>query len=136
MDFLIHKIVLFFITVFRTDNIVIIIGAVAKSGSFGFAKCLIAGGAKPNVPLAGGLKEILKNAKGWLFRSFLSLVPIAKHGRFVCLPACSIWSVCRVHFQSLSCCVVCLFSIGGNGLRVGDVALCCACGKAISLTRC
>jgi len=23
-----------------------------------------------------------------------------------------------------------------NGLRVGDVALCCACGKAILLTRC
>ncbi len=22
------------------------------------------------------------------------------------------------------------------GLRVGDVALCCACGEAISLTRC
>ena len=26
--------------------------------------------------------------------------------------------------------------IGYNGLRVGDVALCCACGKAILLTRC
>jgi hypothetical protein len=29
---------LLFITVFRTVNIVIIIGAVAKNGSFGFAK--------------------------------------------------------------------------------------------------
>jgi hypothetical protein len=27
-------------------------------------------------------------------------------------------------------------TIGYNGLRVGDVALCCACGKAILLTRC
>jgi len=26
--------------------------------------------------------------------------------------------------------------IAYNGLRVGDVALCCACGKAILLTRC
>ena len=26
--------------------------------------------------------------------------------------------------------------IAGNVLRVGDVALCCACGKAILLTRC
>jgi hypothetical protein len=26
--------------------------------------------------------------------------------------------------------------VAPNGLRVGDVALCCACGKAILLTRC
>jgi len=34
-------------------------------------------------------------------------------------------------FSSLSC-----FKIGYNGWRVGDVALCCACGKAILLKRC
>jgi RNA polymerase-binding transcription factor DksA len=28
------------------------------------------------------------------------------------------------------------FYLKFNGLRVGDVALCCACGKAISLARC
>jgi len=26
--------------------------------------------------------------------------------------------------------------IGYNGLRVGDVALCCACGRAMALARC
>jgi len=36
----------------------------AKSGSFGFAKGRLAGGAKPNVPLAGWLKLFLKNAGG------------------------------------------------------------------------
>jgi hypothetical protein len=30
----------------------------------------------------------------------------------------------------------CHTTIGYNGSRVGDVALCCACGKAILLTRC
>jgi len=29
-----------------------------------------------------------------------------------------------------------LWTIAHNVLRVGDVALCCACGKAILLTRC
>ena len=85
-----------------------------KLHSFGFAKGRLAGGAKPNVCDAGWLKEILKNAKGWLFLYFPSPAPIAKHGQFVCLSAWSIWFVCRFHFQSLSCCVVCLFSIGGN----------------------
>jgi hypothetical protein len=36
----------------------------AKSGSFGFAKGRLVGGAKPNVPLAGWLKLFLKNAGG------------------------------------------------------------------------
>jgi len=35
-----------------------------KSGSFGFAKGWLVVGAKPNVPLAGGLKLFLKNAGG------------------------------------------------------------------------
>jgi hypothetical protein len=34
-----------------------------KSGSFGFAKGRLAGGAKPNVPLAGWLKLFLKNVR-------------------------------------------------------------------------
>lgn len=85
-----------------------------KLHSFGFAKVRLAGGAKPNVCNARWLKEILKNAKGGLFLSFLSPDPIAKHGQLESLSAWSIWFVCRVHFQSLSCCVVCLFSIGGN----------------------
>jgi len=34
-----------------------------KSGSFGFAKGWLAGGAKPNVPLAGWLKLFLKNVR-------------------------------------------------------------------------
>jgi len=29
-----------------------------------------------------------------------------------------------------------VFQLAHNGLHVGDVALCCACGKAILLTRC
>jgi len=29
-----------------------------------------------------------------------------------------------------------IFKLAHNVLRVGDVALCCACGKAILLTRC
>ena len=70
--------------------------------------------------LCGWQKEILKNAKGGLSLSFLSPVPIAKHGQLVCLSAWPIWSVCRVHFQSLSCCVVCLFSIGGNVLQLPE----------------
>ena len=53
------------------------------------------------------LKEILNNEKGGLFLPFLSTVPKAKHGQFESLSAWSIWSVCRVHFYSLSCCVVC-----------------------------
>jgi len=36
----------------------------AKNGSFGFAKGWLAGGAKPNVPLACWLKLFLKNAGG------------------------------------------------------------------------
>ena len=84
-------------------------------GSFGFAEgSALCVGAKPNVPMCGWLKEILKNAKGWLFLSFLSPVSIAKYGQLESLSAWSIWSVCRVHYYSLSCCVVCLFSIGGN----------------------
>jgi hypothetical protein len=70
--------------------------------------------------LCGWLKEILKNAKGQLFLFLLSPVCIVKHGQLVCLSAWSIWSVCRVHFQSLSCCVVCLFSIGGNVLQLPE----------------
>ena len=48
--------------------------------------------------LCGWLKEILKNAKGWLSLSFLSPVPIAKRGQLESLSAWSIWSVCQVHF--------------------------------------
>ena len=29
-----------------------------------------------------------------------------------------------------------VFNLADNGWRVGDVALCCACGRAILLTRC
>jgi hypothetical protein len=39
-------------------------------------------------------------------------------------------------FLSLYCRVVGCPTLACNGLRVGDVALCCACGKAILLTRC
>jgi hypothetical protein len=49
-------------------------------------------------------------AKGWLVLFQFSPVCIAKDGRFV-LSALLIRSVCRVHFYSLSCCVVCFFSI-------------------------
>jgi RNA polymerase-binding transcription factor DksA len=31
---------------------------------------------------------------------------------------------------------MCFYEVVANGLRVGDFALCCACGKAILLTRC
>src|SRR5690554_5028410 len=65
-----------------------------KLHSFGFAKGRLAGGAKPNVCNAGWLKEILKNAKGWLFLSFPSPVPIAKHGQLESLSAWPICSVC------------------------------------------
>jgi len=92
-----------------------------KLHSFGFAKGRLVCRAKPNVCNAGWLKEILKNAKGGLFPFSLSLVLIAKHGQFESLSAWSIWSVCRVHFQSLFCCVVCLFSIGGNVLGLEEV---------------
>ena len=91
-----------------------------KLHSFGFAKRLLLCRAKPNVCNAGRQKEILKNAKGWLFLSFLSPVSIAKYGQLESLSAWSIWSVCRVHYYSLSCCVVCLFSIGGNGLGIAE----------------
>jgi hypothetical protein len=92
-----------------------------KLHSFGFAKRLLLCRAKPNVCNAGRQKEILKNAKGWLFLSFLSPVSIAKYGQLESLSAWSIWSVCRVHYYSLSCCVVCLFSIGGNGKGLCEV---------------
>jgi hypothetical protein len=62
-------------------------------GSFGFAEgSALCVGAKPNVPMCGWLKEILKNAKGWLFLSFLSPVPKEKHGQFESLSA---WSLGR-----------------------------------------
>src|SRR5690606_34007364 len=87
-----------------------------KLHSFGFAKRWLLCRAQPNVCNAGRQKEILKNAKGRLCLFFLSSVLIAKHGQFESLSAWSIWSVCRVRYYSLSYCVVCLFSIGGNAL--------------------
>jgi len=56
------------------------IKALAKKGSFGFAKRLLVLRAKPNVPFVRLAKRNLKNAKVGLFLSFLSPVPIAKHG--------------------------------------------------------
>jgi len=67
-------------------------------GSFAKLGLCVAFCGFANVPNAGWLKEILKNAKGWRFQFFLSPVQIAKHGQFESLSAWSIWSVCRVHF--------------------------------------
>ena len=61
----------------------------AKSGSFGFAKGRLAGGAKPNVPLAGWLKLFLKNAGGKKIKNIGSemsvglLVVRLKYGLYV-----------------------------------------------------
>jgi hypothetical protein len=82
--------------------------------SFGIEKGRSVYRAKPNVCNVCRLKEILKNAKGWLSLVFLSHVPKAKHGQYESLSAWSIWSVGSVYFQSLFWCVVCLFSIGDN----------------------
>ena len=56
-----------------------------KNGSLGFAKGrLCVQGKSQMCQLCGGLKEILKNAKGGLFLFFLSTVPTAKVGQPVC----------------------------------------------------
>lgn len=79
--------------------------------------------AKPNVPFVRLAKRNFKKCpefigiNSWLaFSFFLSPVPMAKYGQQNCLSMRLIWFLCSFHIQSLSCCVVCLFSIGGNVL--------------------
>jgi hypothetical protein len=59
--------------------------------------------------LVGGVAPLLILLKRWLYFSFFCPFKFSTVGRY---------------------------RVTHNVLRVGDVALCCACGKAILLTRC
>jgi hypothetical protein len=113
-----------------------------KSGSFGFAEgSALCVGAKPNVPLAGWQKIVFKKC-GWEKNKKHRVGNECRLTRcpFVISFLCLWLSVKMVYFFLV---LSLLFVVAGssltlaaNVLRVGDDALCCACGKAILLTRC
>jgi hypothetical protein len=61
---------------------------------------------------------------GGFLRWLAALLPLQKGWHFVCRFGVSFNAALSSN------------RVAHNGLRVGDVALCCACGKAILLTRC
>ena len=81
-----------------------------KSGSFGFAKGRLAGGAKPNVPLAGWLKLFLKNAGGKKIKNIGSAMSVGllvvrlQYGLYVV--HLSKWFVLVLLFKFWSVCVM------------------------------
>ena len=106
---------------------------VGKKWLFGFTEGLaLCVGAKPNVPLVRLAKIVFKkcgSAKKIKHEALGCRVGKKSAIKFICRPDVSI-IVCSFN----GCCVT--FTLAYNVLRVGDVALCCACGKAILLTRC
>jgi hypothetical protein len=92
----------------------------AKSGSFGFAKGWLAGGAKPNVPLAGWLKLFLKNAGGEKIKNTGSAMSVGllvvrlKYGLYVV--QLSKWFVLMLMFNFYSSVqwLHCRFTLAGN----------------------
>jgi hypothetical protein len=92
----------------------VIVGALAKNGSFGFAKGRLVCRAKPNVPFVGQAKIELKKMCGGENKKYRR---VGNECRLSCCPV-EIWSVCwspvkiSVSFYVYSrpfgrCCVVC-----------------------------
>ena len=85
-------------------------------------------GAKPNVPFVRLAKIVFKKCEVGKNKNIEALA----FGSAVCRFNCPV-TLCLFLSFILA---VSSFRLAGNGLRVGDVALCCAGGKAILLTRC
>jgi hypothetical protein len=114
-------------------------GALAKSTLLALLKGRLVGRTKPNVPFAGCNRipkyfvRWEKNTEGSAMSVGLLVVRLL-YRFYVCVHL-SKWFTFSVYVVRFLV-VVSSFTLAGNVLRVGDVALCCACGKAILLTRC